>query len=237
MELFSFSLFGQDIPVTVWTLFGLIGNICFTSRILVQWITAERRHLETVRGYPEPGKLKAGPKRSVESVPVLFWWLSLVGAVIHITYAFGRHDLPMYLGLSASLIPYIRNLRIHYRPDRPARGGPLLVALAVALCAIPLVAFYLEEREFFGSPLFLLGFAGWAILGPRFYYQWIQSETRRESVLPLMFWYLSLGGSTVLLLYAYLRGDLVFILSFLFNVVPYTRNVIILRRAKARAGK
>ncbi len=79
----------------------------------------------------------------------------------------------------------------------------------------------------------LLGFAAQAVFASRFVIQWIASEKRRESVIPISFWYLSLVGSFGLLIYAVQRADPVFILAYAFNGFIYIRNLMLIRRKKA----
>ena len=81
----------------------------------------------------------------------------------------------------------------------------------------------------------VVGFLGQALFGSRFLVQWIASERRGESVVPLAFWYLSLGGAALLLAYAIWRQDPVFILGQSFGFLVYTRNLILIGR-RARAG-
>lgn len=81
----------------------------------------------------------------------------------------------------------------------------------------------------------VVGFLGLAVFSSRFVVQWIVSEKRKESVIPISFWYLSIVGSLLLLAYATVRGDPVFILSYLFNGVIYVRNLYLIRQRK-RAG-
>jgi len=83
--------------------------------------------------------------------------------------------------------------------------------------------------------LVVLGLAGQALFSARFVVQWIVSERRRQSVIPRSFWYLSVGGSTILLLYSILRHDPVFIVAFLFNNVIYVRNLMLIAREKRLA--
>ena len=78
-----------------------------------------------------------------------------------------------------------------------------------------------------------LGFAGQALFTSRFLVQWIASERRKRSVIPPAFWWLSLGGSLVLLAYAVHRRDPVFILGQAFGFVVYSRNLVLVRRAAA----
>ncbi len=213
--LFTLHVFGRAIPITLWTCFGLIGNILFTLRILVQWIASERRG------------------RSV--VPVSFWWMSFAASLIMITYAFGRHDIPFVLGLAVTLVPYTRNLIIHYRPEHPPLKLGWLLPLAIALACVPEILFFRKEAVRDGW--FWFGLLANAIFGSRFFVQWMQSEARRESVLSLSFWYLSLVGGSMMLVYGVARNDAVIILAFLFTVIPYGRNLVLLHRHHRLNGR
>jgi lipid-A-disaccharide synthase-like uncharacterized protein len=71
----------------------------------------------------------------------------------------------------------------------------------------------------------LIGFIGLAVFSSRFIVQWIASERRKESYIPVSFWYLSIIGSLFLLAYAFYRADPVFILGYLFNGLIYFRNL------------
>jgi lipid-A-disaccharide synthase-like uncharacterized protein len=76
-----------------------------------------------------------------------------------------------------------------------------------------------------------LGFLGQAFFSGRFLVQWIASERRKRSVVPAVFWWLSLGGALCLLGYAILRRDIVIIAGQIGGLVVYTRNLALLRRA------
>jgi lipid-A-disaccharide synthase-like uncharacterized protein len=79
--------------VDAWVIFGLLGQAFFTARFVVQWIASERRR--------------------ESMVPVAFWYLSLAGGSILLTYAlFYRHDLVFTLGQAAGLLVYARNLML-----------------------------------------------------------------------------------------------------------------------------
>jgi lipid-A-disaccharide synthase-like uncharacterized protein len=74
----------------VWTIFGLFGNVIFSLRFIVQWLTSERQ------------------KRIV--VPPIFWHLSFWGSLISLIYAFHVDKLPIILGYIALPVIYGRNL-------------------------------------------------------------------------------------------------------------------------------
>jgi lipid-A-disaccharide synthase-like uncharacterized protein len=89
-------------------------------------------------------------------------------------------------------------------------------------------------REFFDAfrnPAVLLGFAGQFLFLGRFVIQWIASERRQQSVIPMGFWYLSVGGALLLLGYAWFRRDPVFLLGQGAAIAIYLRNIVLLKRA------
>jgi lipid-A-disaccharide synthase-like uncharacterized protein len=93
-----------DIP-TFWLAIGFAGQLLFTARFLVQWLTSERA------------------RRSV--VPTAFWYLSLAGGVTLLAYALHRRDPVFIAGQAAGAIIYIRNIVLIARERRsPPAPGP-----------------------------------------------------------------------------------------------------------------
>ena len=82
----------------LWVAFGLMGQMLFGSRFVVQWIASERK--------------------KTSYIPVLFWYLSLCGGIVTAIYAIHRRDPVFIIGQSAGLIVYIRNLMLIHRADR-----------------------------------------------------------------------------------------------------------------------
>lgn len=78
-----------------------------------------------------------------------------------------------------------------------------------------------------------LGFFGQGLFSCRFLVQWIASERRKASIVPVAFWWFSLAGGTVLLAYAIHRRDPVFITGQTTGFLIYARNLWLLRRAPA----
>ncbi len=76
----------------------------------------------------------------------------------------------------------------------------------------------------------LLGFAAQALFTARFLVQWIASERAGRSVIPVAFWFFSIGGGLLLLIYALYRKDPVFIAGQAFGVFVYLRNLYFVRR-------
>jgi lipid-A-disaccharide synthase-like uncharacterized protein len=82
----------------------------------------------------------------------------------------------------------------------------------------------------------LLGFAAQAFFTMRFVVQWIASERAGRSVVPLAFWWFSIGGGLLLLVYALYRRDPVFIAGQAFGVFVYLRNLYFVLREQRRGA-
>jgi lipid-A-disaccharide synthase-like uncharacterized protein len=82
-----------------------------------------------------------------------------------------------------------------------------------------------------------IGFGAQLLFFMRFVVQWIASEKRKESVVPVAFWYFSIAGGIILLVYSIKRADPVFILGQAFGLVVYIRNLMLIYgRRKSAAG-
>jgi len=82
-----------------------------------------------------------------------------------------------------------------------------------------------------------LGFLAQIMFSGRFFVQWVASEKAGRSVIPVAFWYLSISGSCLLLIYAIHILDPVFIIGQSAGVVIYIRNLYLIRREKRVAVK
>lgn len=81
------------------------------------------------------------------------------------------------------------------------------------------------------------GLLGNAAFFSRFLVQWIASERAGRSLVPIAFWWLSITGSVILLIYAIHRADPIFVLAYLPNSFVYTRNLVLLRRDRREAAE
>jgi lipid-A-disaccharide synthase-like uncharacterized protein len=84
--------------ITFWTIFGLVANLLFASRFVIQWYVSERL------------------KRSV--IPVQFWYLSIAGSIMMLIYAIYIGKIPLILGFLFPSIIYVRNLMLIRRQER-----------------------------------------------------------------------------------------------------------------------
>jgi lauroyl/myristoyl acyltransferase/lipid-A-disaccharide synthase-like uncharacterized protein len=200
---------------------GLGAQALFGGRFLIQWLASER----------------AG--KSV--VPAAFWCVRLVASALLLLYAGLRHDTVNVAAQVVSLVVTLRNLHLQRHPpasgDGPAARAPfvgmaivgsiLLTSVLAALAALTL-------REPI-PPLWLaIGLLGQFVFGMRFALQILASERQGESVMPLGFWYCSIAGSLLLLVYACYRLDPVFILANAPNVFVYVRNLQLIARDRQR---
>ena len=78
----------------------------------------------------------------------------------------------------------------------------------------------------------IIGFVGQGLFASRFIVQWIYSEKKGVSYIPIIFWYLSIFGGLGLLTYAIFRKDPVIISGQIFGIFIYSRNLILIYRKK-----
>lgn len=88
---------------TFWLALGFAAQALFASRFLVQWIASER------------------VGRSI--IPNAFWFLSLAGGLLLLTYAIYREDPVFILGQATGAFIYTRNLVLIYREQARAKAG------------------------------------------------------------------------------------------------------------------
>lgn len=81
-----------------WVAFGLLGQVCFSLRFIVQWIASERKG-ESV-------------------IPSAFWYFSILGSIILLSYAIYRKDPVFILGQSFGSVVYLRNIMLINKKKR-----------------------------------------------------------------------------------------------------------------------
>ena len=200
---------------------GFLAQICFSSRLIFQWIISEKE------------------KRVVS--PSIFWLLSLFGSYLLFFYGWLRNDFAIILGQLISYYIYIWNLDIKHsweKIPRPIRY--LLIATPVLAIGYMFTEARTFIAQFFNNadiPLGLLvwGSAGQVIFTLRFVYQWVYSRKRQESILPMGFWLISLTGSFIIVSYAIVRLDPVLVLGQSTGLLVYIRNIYIMQKNKKSA--
>lgn len=79
-----------------------------------------------------------------------------------------------------------------------------------------------------------IGLGGQMLFSMRFLIQWLASEREGRSIIPITFWYYSIGGGVTLLAYAIYRQDPVFILGQATGVFIYARNLYLIHGERRR---
>jgi lipid-A-disaccharide synthase-like uncharacterized protein len=92
---------------------------------------------------------------------------------------------------------------------------------------------YIQQLQ---NPLVLFGFLAQFIFFMRFVLQWIVSEKQKKSVIPVQFWYLSVVGSIMILIYSIGRGDIVFAIASCLNTLIYIRNLVLINKRKVKVN-
>lgn len=199
---------------------GFTAQLLFAARMIVQWVKSE----------------KAGKSLS----PVIFWQLSILGSLIFLLYGILRHDFAIVLGQILVYFIYVRNLHL----QEQWRPIPLIFRLIVIIAPIITLVYLLSDNhgnltsllknDEITLPLKIWGSVGQVIFTLRFYVQWFDSEAKNESVLTKRFWFVSILGSFMIIIYAAFRFDPVLFLGQLSGLVIYLRNLML---GKARIGK
>lgn len=206
-----------------WIIYGIgfLAQGLFSARSLFQWILSER-HKKVL-------------------TPSLFWKLSLLAAFLLFVYGDLRDDFAIMLGQSVTYFIYIRNLQLQGEWKKAPKF------LRWFLWVFPLligIYFYnnssydlhrLFSREEISLWLLILGTIAQLLFNFRFVYQWIYSERKKKSSLPLGFWILSLSGGLLILTYAVFRRDPVLFLGHLAGSFIYARNIYLNQKYYAQA--
>jgi len=204
--------------VSDWIIYtiGFIAQILFSSRLIIQWITSEKQ-------------------RKVIT-PTLFWTLSLIASFLLFVYGYLRNDFAIMLGQSLTYFIYIRNLQLQNEWQK----FPKLIKWFLLVTPVLIVIYHFNNNRIDIELLFkndaipvwllTLGIVSQIVFTLRFVYQWLYSEKKKDSILSLGFWLLSLVGSLLILTYAVFRKDPVLFLGHLLGSVIYVRNLILLHK-------
>jgi len=195
---------------------GFSAQILFSSRLILQWIISE--------------------KNKKVLTPVLFWEISLFASFLLFVYGYLRHDFSIMLGQTITYYIYIRNIQL----QNDWKKIPVFLRWFIALFPALIVwygynnniidADHLFKNENIPQWLLWLGIVAQVLFTLRFVYQWIYSEKKQVSVLPLGFWVLSLSGSLLIFMYGIIRKDPVLLAGHAMGLIIYSRNIIILKK-------
>ncbi|PWA06643.1 lipid-A-disaccharide synthase N-terminal domain-containing protein [Flavobacterium laiguense] len=195
---------------------GFLAQILFSSRMILQWIISE--------------------KNKKVLTPVLFWEISLFASFLLFVYGYFRHDFSIMLGQTITYYIYIRNIQL----QNDWKKLHVVLRWFVILFPFFIIGYgynnnvmdmdFLFKNEKIPQWLLWTGIVGQVLFTLRFVYQWIYSEKKKNSVLPLGFWIISLSGSFIIFIYAIIRKDPVLLAGHALGLVIYTRNIIIIKK-------
>lgn len=192
---------------------GFLAQILFFTRTIAQWFKSEQ----------------AGEVIS----PVIYWQISLVGSVLMLTYGILRNDFAIVLGQFIVYSIYIRNLQLK-KAWKKMHLIARLLAVIIPLSYMSWLFFgkshnfnSIIKNEDVSLLLMIWGSAGQVIFTFRFVYQWIYSENRKDSFLPLGFWIISTAGSLMIFTYSIYRLDPVLFAAHSLGLFVYIRNILL----------
>lgn len=195
---------------------GFLAQILFSSRLIVQWLTSEKFQ-EVI-------------------TPTSFWTLSLLASFLLFIYGYQRDDFAIMLGQGITYFIYIRNLQLQGEWSKYPKYIQYFLIVVPTLVAV----FYFNNNKIDVDLLFrneniptkvlILGIVSQVIFTLRFIYQWIYSEYKKKSNLPIGFWILSVFGSLLILIYAYFRKDPVLLVGHGLGFLIYSRNLVLIRK-------
>tara|TARA_R110000868_G_scaffold122316_1_gene324099 strand:- start:1436 stop:2062 length:627 start_codon:yes stop_codon:yes gene_type:complete len=192
---------------------GFLAQLLFSGRLFIQWFLSEKN------------------KRII--TPSLFWKLSLTASFLLFVYGYLRNDFAIMFGQTFTYFIYVRNL---YFQGEWQKHSVVFRAFLLFFPIIIVIYGYnngnqdikqLLNNSAIPSWLFWLGVSGQSIFTMRFIYQWLYSERKKVSHLPVGFWRLSVVGALLILVYGIFRKDPVLLIGHGSGLLIYLRNIYI----------
>lgn len=214
---------------------GFLSAIAFGARFIIQWLQSEILGKSTVTR--------------------LFWYLSLIGNILLTIHTFLQVQFHICLIQATNAVISWRNLNLMQNSKPQWSKNKVILLLMLTSLGVTL-AFFLQEWLLFNElgngnwiripkapwdssqnssvswGWHLLGTIGYILFSSRFWVQWWIAEKSHHSELPLSFWWLSLIGAIFSCAYFMRIFDTVNLIGPLIGLVPYIRNLMLMRNAK-----
>lgn len=213
---------------------GLSALVPFAARFFIQWILSEKKKESHVTG--------------------IFWILSIFGNVLMSMHYLVQIQYHLYFIRIFPLYFSLRQWALIQKTAKPfswLRLFKILAFLTLGLTLLFMLRVGLEKKHLMWihnlqmpwqkteTQVFWLwhafGFMGAALFASRLWVQWWQSEKRQQSVLTPTFWWLSLIGGSLTLIYALMISDYVTACGYVTGLIPYARNIMLINKSKLKA--
>jgi len=163
--------------------------------------------------------------------PIVYWQISLVASLLMFTYGILRNDFAIVVGQSLVYGIYIRNLQLKQAWNKMhwiSKTLALIIPVFFWIWLISSGSFKTIMQNKDVSLFWMIwGTVAQLIFISRFFYQWIYSENRKESILPLGFWLISTVGSLMIFTYSISRLDPVLFAAHSLGLFVYLRNILL----------
>ncbi len=209
---------------------GMIPSIFFTWRILCQWLRAE--------------------KKMGSNVTPFFWKISLAGNLFLLLHYIIQVQFPFAFFQCCNAVIAWRNLNL-MKSRSPCSTKQTLTIALLSIASLTLIfllqsSWLIGEIDWIRTPKkpfdalrtyhtlgwHIFGSVGGFIFSSRFWVQWWLAEQSKRSELGRVFWILSIAGTAISLVYfAHIR-DYVSLFYNCFALIPYMRNLVLLRKIK-----
>ncbi len=211
----------------IWQTIGVVGAIIFFGRFYIQWIWSE----------------KLG--RSV--IPIVFWYMSSIGSILLLGYGVYILSPVGVASYGFNLLVYARNLIHIWRKQNKLTSFRYYLTHGLVLLAFiisTVVVCYVFYKKFFHvremarlhavqySFWIFLGLVGQIFFALRFLIQWLATEAKRQSVIPSIFWYLSLFASFLQIISYAFQKEWLYAIGLLTTLFIYFRNIWLLKKGK-----
>lgn len=218
---------------------GFMASFFFGARFILQWILSEKKRESHITSY--------------------FWTFSLIGNILMALHTFIQVQYPFCVIQACNAVLSWRNLELMKREPHQTqmwnqKGLQSTLLLLVLAISLPTLGFIIEGLILYdtidwvrtptlpwsdseGIPLplrwHILGFVGAVLFAFRFWVQWWCAEKHQTSYLGRSFWWFSIVGASLALMYSIRLQDWVNIVGYGLGIVPYIRNIILLNKNTA----
>lgn len=198
---------------------GLLGWVLFYGRFYVQWLASE------IQG------------KSV--FPMAFWYLSASGSILLFTFGVFSHSRIGTMSHCFNLVIYARNLTHLWREAGALSRGRAWAVHALAGFIVLLAVLFLgitwaHSTEGFEKRTLIwigVGILGQGLFALRFLIQWIVTEYKRRSVVPVSFWPLSIAATILLSASHFQQEEWLYAIGLVATLPIYFRNLWLIGRA------